>query len=399
MISFERGLRVKPVTANDMRDINRTCILEYLRQNGKASRSQIAYDLSLSLSSVVRITDELMEEKLICLQGEYEFSGGRRRPLIELDADRNVVASATLGGQSAQACICDMLGNILYSETLEHHAKGEECILFLQGMIDRALKSVSSGKIVRGISIGVPGIVHDANRVMAAPAIGMDGCMLADALAPHYPYPVFVENDVNLAALGELWFGYGKSCTSLLYIHIGTLIGMGIVLDRFIFRGTHHGAGELGYMLLDSGELKNEYPNLGALEGKLSGYGLQLQAKEKMEKLGRYHEASMVTAEELFKLAQREGWAQAIVQEFEEKLALVVIAISALLDPAIIVLGGGVMKSAGKDMPVIRGYVANKTPNPIRLEHSSLGQDARILGGYVNIFHHVTRYGVYRESV
>ena len=387
---------MKPVTANDMRDINRTCILEYLRQNGKASRSQIAQDLSLSLSSVVRITDELMNEKFICLQGEYEFSGGRRRPLIELDANRNVAVSVTLGGQNAEACICDMLGNILYNETLEHTAKGDECIPLLKGMIDKALLSVSKGKIVRGISIGVPGIVLATNRVMAAPAIGMDGCLLADALAPSYPYPVFVENDVNLAALGELWFGYGKSSTNLVYIHIGTLIGMGIILDRFILRGVHHGAGEIGYMLLNNEELKKDYPHFGALEGKMSGYGLQMLTKKGLEKLGRYHEASVVNAQNLFHIAEKEAWAQEIVREFQEKLAMVVVAISTLIDPEIIVLGGGVMESASKDMDIIRGYVKNKTPNPIRIEHSSLGKSARILGGCVNIFHYSLRYSVYR---
>lgn len=390
---------MKPVTAIDMRDINRTCILEYLRQNGKTSRTQIAQELAISLSTVVRITDELMAEKLICLQGEFEFSGGRRRPIIELDEARNVVISVTLGGRIAQACLCDMAGNILYDETREHRAKGDECIPLLREMIDKALVRVHSDKAILGISIGVPGVVLDANRVMAAPAIGMDGCKLADALAPHYQYPVLVENDVNLAALGESWFGYGKSFDNLIYIHIGTLIGMGIILNRFIFRGSHHGAGELGYLLLNKEELNKEYLRYGALESKLSGYGLELSAQKALEKLGRQDEASDFTAKDLFSLAQKKDWAGTIVKEFEQKLAMVVIAISALFDPEIIVLGGGVMKSAGKDMEAIRGYLTNKTPNPIRLEHSALGRSARILGGYVNIYHHVIRYGVYQGLV
>ncbi|MCI5957205.1 MAG: ROK family protein [Clostridiales bacterium] len=379
---------MKPVTAREMRDINRTCILEYMRQRGKVSRSAIAEDLELSLSSVVRITNELMDDKLIRLQGEHEFSGGRRRPLIELDTTHNVVVSLSLGATTATACLCDITGNILDSVSQKHNLKGASCIELLHQLADEML-SRAAYKIVRGISVGVPGVVLDGNRVMAAPAVGLDNFCLADRMAPHYECPVLVENDVNLAALGELWFGYGKACSNLIYIHVGTLLGMGIVLDRCILRGAHHGAGELGYLIFNDDELKKAYPQYGALEESLSGYGLQRIASSRAEG------SRPVTPKELFELAQSgTPWAQDMVEAFQRKLSMVLVSVSALFDPEIIVLGGGVMESACKYLPAIRANIALKTPNPIRLEHSKLGRNARILGGCASIMHHVMHYSV-----
>ena len=376
---------MKPVTAREMRDINRTCILEYMRQHGKVSRSAIADDLNLSLSSVVRITNELMDDKLIRLQGEHEFSGGRRRPLIELDTAHNVVISLSLGATKATASLCDITGNILHSVSQEHSLKGESCIDLLHRLADEML-AFASGRVVRGISIGVPGIALDGNRVIAAPSVGLDNFCLAERIAAHYDCPVLVENDVNLAALGELWFGYGKTCSNLVYIHVGTLIGMGIIMDRCILRGAHHGAGELGYMLFNDDELDRAYPQYGALEEHLSGYGLQRSAAQ--------YSPNIEPAELFMLAASGTPWATKLVEDFQRRLAKVLVAITTLFDPELIVLGGGVMESANIYLPQIRNYMAFKTPNPIRVECSRLGRDARILGGCASIMHHVMHYSL-----
>ena len=391
MNAYEGDNLMKPVTAREMRDINRTCILEYMREHGKVSRSAIAEDLNLSLSSVVRITNELMDEKLIHLQGEHEFSGGRRRPLIELDTDNNVVVSISLGTRNATACLCDITGNILEKVTQTHNVKGEECVILLEKLADEML-SRAGFRIVRGISIGVPGIVLENNRIIAAPAVGLDNYCLADRMMPRYPYPVLVENDVNLAALGELWFGYGRSYSNLVYIHIGTLTGMGIIINRCVLRGAHHGAGELGYMIFNDQDMEKEFPDYGALEESLSGYGIQRNSAKYTTN------GNEITPKEVFEYANNgTPWAMNILDDFQRQLSKVLVAISALFDPEIIVLGGGVMESAYTYLPDIRKKIEEKTPNRIQIMHSNLGRDARVLGGCASILHHVMHYSMLRE--
>ncbi len=179
---------------------------------------------------------------------------------------------------------------------------------------------------VRGISVGVPGIVIDGNRVIAAPAVELDNFLLADRLTPLLPYPIMVENDVNLAALGELWFGYSRQCDDLLYLHIGTLVGLGIILDRCVIRGVHTGAGELGYMLLKQARLSQKLSGVGSLEESIPGSGLGKRAKQA---LGR--KAGTVTVKDLFDYAAHgERWAQDIVHDFTEKLSMVLANLATL---------------------------------------------------------------------
>lgn len=385
---------MRPVISREMRDINRTCILEYMRLRGKVSRTAVAADLGLSLSSVVRITDELMEERLICLQGEYEFSGGRRRPLIELDAQLNVVISIVVGGQKAMAALCTITGQILQSHTLkDHHRKGEDCVELIRSLASD-MYAHAKGKIVRGISVGVPGVVLNGNKVIAAPTVGLNDVCLADRLAEHFDCPILVENDVNLEALGESWFGSEQKALNLAYIHIGTLLGMGIVLDRCIFRGAHHGAGELGYLIFNEKELDYEYPQYGALETRLSGYGLQESAMQYAR------EGEIITPQMLFAYAQDQvPWAVELIDDFKKRLAMVLVAISTLLDPEVIVLGGGVMESAKDCLPEIRQKLKGKTPNPIRVEYSQLGKKAGILGGCASVLHHTMNYSQIKDMV
>ena len=385
---------MRPVISREMRDINRTCILEYMRLRGKVSRTAIAKDLGLSLSSVVRITDELMEERLICLQGEYEFSGGRRRPLIELDAQLNVVISILVGGQKAMAALCSITGQVFESRVLkEHHAKGEDCVALIRALAEE-MYAHAQGRIIRGISVGVPGIVLNGNKVMAAPTVGLDNMFLADRLAPYFDCPILIENDVNLEALGESWFGCEQNASNLVYIHIGTLLGMGIVQDRCIFRGAHHGAGELGYLIFSDEELQHDYPHYGALETRLSGYGLQNSAMQFAR------DGETVTPKKLFQYAkEQEPWAVELIRDFSKRLSMVLVAISTLLDPEVIVLGGGVMESAKEYLPEIRLALNGKTPNPIRIECSELGRKAGILGGCASVLHHTMNYSQIKDMI
>lgn len=383
------------ITQKEMRDINRTCILEYMRQRGAVSRSAIAQDLSLSLSSVVRITDDLVNEQIIHLMGEYEFSGGRRRPLIALNREKNCVVSISLGGRQAIGCLCDITGNIITAHTIsDHHTRGVGCISLIRALIQQML-GAARNRIVRGISIGVPGIVIDGNRVMAAPAVGLDDFCLADELAPFFPYPIFIENDVNLAALAELWFGAGKQSNDLLYIHIGTLIGMGIIQNRCILRGAHTGAGELGYMLVERGYAKHAFRKEGALEQSISGTALGMRATKA---LGIEGAEGTLTSGDLFTIAKNGvPWAEQIVEDYLQTLSAAIVNAATLLDPEQIVLGGGVMQSACIHMDALRNYTDGKTPNPIVLTHSTLYPNATVLGGCVSVLQHVMNYTHFRH--
>ncbi len=389
---------LKSIIPKEMRDINRTAVLEYVRQNGVVSRSAIASELNLCLSTVVRIIDELMEDKLLRMSGEFEFSGGRRRPLIEIDNSRNVIISVDIGGTKASAALCDILGNILEIKTINNHqCLGEDCIKLVESLIDDMLPLVNNC-ILRGISVGVPGVVRDS-KVLAAPSLGWDNLPLGTYLQDKYPYPILVENDVNLEALGELWFGHGRKSSDLIYIHIGTGIGMGIILDRCILRGAHNGAGELGYGMFDRNDLLHRYPGFGALESTIGGHGLGERAKEILKNTLSKDELTTITAQDVFRNAQLNvPWAVNMIDEFIDKLSMALINVNALFDPDLIVIGGGVMKSGNIYMKQILNKVTDKTPNPIYIKNSEL-EEPVILGGCAGIQQRTLKYCVVKDTL
>ena len=101
------------ITASDMRDINRSAILEIIRRESPISRTAIAERLDVSLPTVMRIVDDLIEEGFVRPQGGTEWSGGRRRPLLEFNAGGHVVLGVDMGGTKMYGAISDLGGNVL----------------------------------------------------------------------------------------------------------------------------------------------------------------------------------------------------------------------------------------------------------------------------------------------
>src|SRR5512137_1473520 len=125
------------ISGSDMRSINRSAVLEIIRRESPISRTTIAERLQLSLATVMRIVDGLVEDGFVRAQGGSEWSGGRRRPLLEFNADGFVVLGADLGGTKLYGAISEIGGRILGEAVMERDgASGEECYVLLTKLID-----------------------------------------------------------------------------------------------------------------------------------------------------------------------------------------------------------------------------------------------------------------------
>ncbi|MCX6038321.1 MAG: ROK family transcriptional regulator, partial [Chloroflexi bacterium] len=224
-----------------MRDINRSAILEIIRRESPISRSAIAERLGVSLPTVMRIVDKLISEGFVRPQGSTEWSGGRRRSLLEFNAGGYVVLGVDMGGTKMYGAISDLGGNILDEVNISRHGtSGEDSFNYLTTLIDSLLASPRvEGRRVRGIGVGAPGVtLHKEGIVTWAYTLHWENFPLKAKLAERYDYPIVVDNDVNLAALGELWFGAGQNCQDMILIAIGTGIGAGVIIDGALYRGS-----------------------------------------------------------------------------------------------------------------------------------------------------------------
>ncbi|MBI5667641.1 MAG: ROK family transcriptional regulator [Chloroflexi bacterium] len=386
------------ITASDMRRINRSAVLDLIRREAPISRTEIADRLDVSLPTVMRIVDELIEQELVLPHPDTEFSGGRPRSLLSFNSAANVVIGIDLGGTKLFGAVADLSGHILHEVAVEQHeTTGDASYRQLVGLIEDLLASCrDDGHTIRGIGVGAPGVtLHQEGIVTWAPSLNWRDYPLRARLVDDFKLPVIVDNDVNLAVLGELWFGVDDEVQNLVLITIGTGIGAGIVIDGSLYRGAHEASGEVGYFLLGREFLGKRYDGFGAFESLASGTGIAERARQARN---GQPDGSSLSAEQVFD-AMRDGdaWAREVVEETLDYLAMAIANVSVLLDPEIIILGGGVANSADLIIEPVLRRLDGAIPVAPKLAVSRLGRKAVVMGTIASVLHHTVDYYVVRR--
>src|SRR5512140_662183 len=376
-------IKQSTITATEMRGINRSAILEIIRRESPIARTTIAKRLEISLPTVMRIVDQLLEEGFVRPHGDTEWSGGRRRPLLEFNAHGNVVLGVDMGGTKLYGALSEISGRIIAESVVERNgAAGEECYKLLTRLIDDLLACPElRGRRVRGIGVGAPGITqHRDGIVKRAYALNWKDFPLKERLHKKYKLPITVDNDVNLAALGELWFGVGQDAQNMVPITIGAGIGAGIIIDGTLYRGSREASGEIGHMIPGREFLGKTYVDFGVLESVASATGMVKRIPKRA--------ASTInpTAGEIFQAArQGQAWARNIIDEAVDYLTIAIANLTVLFDPELIVLGGALTPYAGMLAEAITKRMQGSIPVLPRLEVSNLGPRAAVMGAIVTV--------------
>jgi len=385
-------------TASLMRSINRSTVLDLIRQNSPIARSQIAQRLNMGLPTVVRIVDNLMAEDLVRLHGTSESTGGRPRPLLEFNGNAHAVVGVDLGGRKMFGTVADLSGAIQHEVYMPYDRDGPgDPLERLCELIARLLEAPRPpGQRMRGIGIGAPGITLSPEGIVAwAPSLGWRHLPLKEILTDRFDLPVFVENDVNLAALGEWGFGAGRGVQNLVSIAVGTGVGAGIIIGGALHRGRNQAAGEIGYLPPGVEFLGRRYAQFGALESLTSWPGIADRARQFLRKEGQPVPADGLDAQAVFAAARKgEPWACRVVAETVDYLSLAVASVSALFDPDVIVLGGGAAHSADLLIEPILQRLEGVLLFAPRLVASPLGRRAAVMGAIMLVLNATTEHVV-----
>jgi len=383
------------ITAAEMRGINRSAVLETIRLRGPIARTQIASVLQISLPTVIRVVDELISEDLVKLTGDKEFSGGRKRPLLEFNSSGHIIIGVDMNESRLYGAVADLSGTILTEVFLSHQTCGVDSYEFLLEIIEQLLTfAKGTGKNIRGIGVGAPGITYyEQGIVHWAPTLEWRDFPLKNKLSERFHLPVVLDNDVNLSALGELWFGVGRGSNNLVLVIIGSGIGAGIIIDGGVYRGSHLTAGEIGFLLPDRSLLGIKREGYGALESLTSG--ACIAGKAKMMLAGKIPDDQLakLTAEDVFNAYRlKEAWSQPIVLDAIDYLAQMVATLSVCFDPDCIVLSGGMAKSADLLIEPILERIEGVIPISPKIVVSKLGHRTAVLGAIVEILYNTADY-------
>ncbi len=390
-------MRTSPtITATEMRGINRSAVLETIRRQGPVARTTIADVLQVSLPTVMRIVDELITEELVIPTGDKEWSGGRKRPLLEFNAGGHLIIGVDMNETRLYGAVANLAGEVLHETFLLHRTRGVQSYDFLVSVIEELLQVASTtGKHIRGIGVGVPGITfYEKGVVQWAPTLEWRDFPLKESLNARFGLPVVLDNDVNVSALGEMWFGVGQKCNNLVLVMVGNGIGAGIIIDGGVYRGSHLTAGEIGFLLPDRTHLGVERQGYGALESLASAASIAARARQSLGTAA----PPTLTAEDVFEAYRRgEHWSRPIVFDTVDYLAQMVAALAVCFDPDMIVLSGDVFKSADLLLEPIYRRIEGVVPIRPRLEISTLGHRAGIMGAIIEILYNTSDFYLVRK--
>lgn len=307
----------------------------------------------------------------------------------------DLVAGVDLGGTKIYTALADMKGNVLAEMQVPTEAdKGVEGVL---DNICKTLESVSehaeSGSKVRTVGVGAPGPLNPrTGMVYQAPNLGWKNVPLARLLEERTGVKVIVDNDANLAALGEKTFGAGAGVQDLIYITVSTGVGGGLILDGSIYHGATGGAGEVGHIPVKESGPVCGCGNRGCLEAVASGTAMARRAMALISE-GRGRgileaaggRAEKVRAEHIARAAAAgDPEALVIFEDAGRILGRVIAGLVNLLNPALVVLGGGVM-NAGLPLwePIqdaFNHHCLGAARDAVRIVPARLGKRAGVMG-------------------
>jgi glucokinase-like ROK family protein len=259
-----------------LRQINLLAILHHLRESAPLSRVALAEMTGLNKATVSSLVNELIQRQFVREIGLIESSrAGRRAMQLILNPQAGSIISAEIGPDLISVVSANFAPEIVWrhqetiNPTMGQHAIFEHAVVLLQQAMEAGRRVCRS---ILGVAVGVHGLVDDATgTLLFAPNLGWRDVPLRSMLAAALQCPVFVDNEANLAALAEHYFGAARGFRDVLYISgAGIGLGGGIIHDGQIWRGASGIAGELGHMTMDCDGEPCNCGNRGCWETQVS---------------------------------------------------------------------------------------------------------------------------------
>lgn len=343
-----------PRTFNSMKEMqetNRTTILRAFFAHSPTSRSEIAEKTGLSLPTISRIVKELIQEKLVIEVGKIEGMQGRHPELLQLNYDHIYILGFEVNESNVHGVVCDLKGEVKMTVSDEVKSKRPEDIA---GSIEGVIKYIRSEKEqfqnIIGIGLSISGIVSPGDQeVVYSNTMGWKGIHVLDLFPPlGDDLMVVVENDANAALLGELWLGNVPEDQNIVYMVIGAgVIGASLLVDGQLARGSSLMAGEISHFPVETNGKKCNCGNFGCLETYVSLERLQQD----------YRELSGNSTKVIEAYKSGDHIAIELVVEAAHKIATVILAITYLVNPEKVILGGLWLEAGDEFLNLIRAKV------------------------------------------
>lgn len=330
-----------------IRAINEQVLLDHIRRSGPVSRTELATLSGLSKPTVSAALGSIERAGLVHASGQRTGSPGPAAILYEVRPEAGFVLGLDVGREYLRGAVADLAGTVrsrlsVRTKSVDAMARVQE----LAGLATTLLADakIKSAQLIQTV-IGSPGVYDPRldTLTLTGRLSGWDSPTVLGALRDAFGETLMIENDVDAAALAERVHGHGRGVDSFAFVSVGTGIGMGLVLDGKLRHGSHGVAGEIGYLPFaeGSGSDARDARKRGSFDASASAAAVVRAAR-------RAGVRGASSAEKVFAAAARgDAIAAAIVAEEALLVAKAVCTVITVVDPELIVLGGGIGQAPG----------------------------------------------------
>lgn len=363
-------------------------VFEHVRASGRAARAEVTRALGISAGSVTALTSDLIGAGMLReVEGQEGVprETGRGRPPVALEVvpEGRHVIGIKLSDERHSAVLTDFAGRMLGDATLPTPPARKSVAQLLDEMEEliRAVLAASDRSMadVTAVGIGLSGLVdHQTGTVPWSPLLSVRDADLKTAFEARFGLPVHIDNDANVLTLAELWFGAGRAMSDFAVVTIEHGVGMGLVLNNRLFRGTRGMGLELGHIKVQLDGALCRCGRRGCLEAYLADYALAREASTALGRNSRNLQSPHAMLETLFGEAKAGNQAaQTIFRRAGRYLSLGLSNVVQLFDPDLIILSGERMRYdylyADEVLTEMRNLTLSDGRSPCKIEIHAWG--------------------------
>ena len=381
------------------KQVNQQRIIELLRSEKPFSRAEIARRTGLSKATVSRLILDLERQGYIKPLNGTTFNQNRKSILFDFNKDVRFVAGIELHNLTLHGIVTNLEAKPLQEYWLNLPNTTVDAFMVGFGeMLEKMQKNNPSE--MAGVSIGIQGIC-DNNKgiVIQAENLGWLNVPLTELLYEKYKVKVNIINRANAAAMGEFWYGAGKTANSLVYVHIGSGVGSGLVYEGKLLLGTNNAAGEIGHITVLANGPRCRCGNRGCLETVASANAITEKTKilargiydKELEEITKKSIEQFTPIDVALAAQAGNAFVLDILEETAEYIGTAIGAVVNVINPQCIVLGGLAYYLPSSFIEQIQKHT-RKHSLPYLLDAASivkseLGQNAVAIGAAASLAH------------
>lgn len=375
---------------------HRAVFLNLIRKRGPISRTDIYNATKIRITTVTDVVKELIDNGMVIEVGSAASTGGRKPILLSINPAAGYIIGLDVRATVIRGVLTDLTSQLLaqHQYIITEQDTGKSILEQTKATINNLLDMIPNREKLVGIGLSVAAMIDSNKGVIefAANIPGWRNLALVKILEQEFQVPVLLESTARAAALGERAFGVGKGFDDLIFYHIGMGIGAGIISQGVLYRGNKESAGEIGHTVIDEFGPPCRCGNFGCLESLASAKAIRDHAVAALDKGIESNIPALVdndytkiTAEMVYLAATKgDKLSRRILQEAGAHLGIGAANLVNILNPALLVIGGGLAKAGDFIMePLIRTLQERSLAvslKSVKVVTSELGDNAAPLG-------------------